>query len=250
MKFLKHLDEMSAMAGQTFLDAQDMIEDAVKCIKKFGLWNEEVVWRGFGVKPISNSWIVKVTNETRGGLGFRGGWAEEVIEVLNLLELETAPVFVTKGYDNARFFGSPRIFVPIEPFVARYNPDIDDIMGIHKKWVNNIQVGGQDPTEVAKGYVVSKNSFKAIPTAKWHESIVTTKEYYLTYPDQMLQMSKKGKFVTIKDSKDIKKYSDVVKVYNEWIAYTKWFARMRAKQNPLVLKSYREQYPPEWFEDM
>jgi hypothetical protein len=171
---------------------------------------------------------------------------------MKLLKLESGPVFVTKSLSQAGFFGRPRIFIPKDSFITRYNPDFGDIASINRATIHHAggeieQKGGQDPRDVAKGYKILNNRF---PDASDGEFILTTKDYYLAYPDQMIQLSKKSKFSKIKDKKEIKRYSDVVQIYNEWVSYLKWRAKTMVKDNPLVMKYYLKHYPKEWFNEV
>jgi len=252
MRLKSYIKEMAVEASNNWADASKLYNDAAKNIKKYGLWNDPVVWRGFG--GFGNQYIIKVTTDYG---GFRGQWSEPVKKVISLLDLDTDPIFVTKTYDQARFFGSARIFIPASDFKVYVNPDVKDIASINPKIVNiggdrEERWGGENPEEIAKGYKVTKNVFPAEGSKRNQEMIITCKEYYLSYPEQMLQFTKKSKFAKIKTVDDIKRYGDVVILYYDFESYIKWHARMRAKENKHILKNYIEtgHYPKEWFEDL
>jgi len=246
---LDHYIVDSVEAGQDIRSSMALFEDAIANIKKYDLWNDPIVWRGFGVK-VMYGWIVKVSNNRE---GFRGALSDVAREIIGALNLDTPPIFTTKHYSNARFFGRPRAFVPCGPFKTYVNPNVKDIMDVSRRttihYSDKVEERyPRDPDEVAKEYIETKNDFPDVPAGEWQEMIVTAKEYYLLYPDSFFELTKKSKFATIKSIDDIKKYGDIVKLYNEWISYVRWFVSMRAKENPNIVGTYvKDGYPEEWF---
>jgi hypothetical protein len=159
---------------------------------------------------------------------------------------------------QAKFFGSPRVFVPNDTFKTYYHPEISDLktyMDTEKTFDRNergdfIQDAktDKDPVKVAKEYTVLTNKFPTV-TQTHHEVMVSSKSYYLIYPAQMLVLTGSSRFAKIKKLEQIQKYKDVVQLYNDYTEYLRWNARRNVKDYPERVKQYNH-YPKEWFEDL
>jgi hypothetical protein len=222
--------------GSNTKEQMEIFEDALQNIKKYNLWNSQVVLRGFNKKP-SSGIIHKVTNERT---GFKGKLSEKVQKVIELLDLPSAPVFTTKESHNAKFFGPVNVFIPDGDFISYINPTVQDLMFL--------QDSGPSAEDLAEGYVKFHN--KIPKTNDYQEVIITCKSYYLVYPPQMIRLSAKSKYSTIKSPDDIKTYSDLIKLYNEWVSYMTWFIKTRLGENPNLLDYYKKDYPLEWFNEI
>jgi hypothetical protein len=215
-----------------FNESLQLFDKAIKSLNRYSLMDEDVVWRGFNMKPNPNI-IMTIANNREGWKGKIDKSADSIIQRLNL---DSQPVFVTRSHGNARFFGSSRIFVPLSPFKTYYNELISDIMHID---------GKVKPDVAAKGYIESINEFPNVGS-DWHEMIVTCDQYYLINANQMLATTAKSKFGSIKTENDIKTYGDVVKLYNEYVSYSKWQVKKRLEDRPDLLSYYKDSYPKEW----
>lgn len=238
------------VASKNTKESLDMFEDAIQCIKKFNLWNDDIVWRGFGSKAIYG-YILKISNDRS---GFRSSWNEVVLEIMKQLGI-TSPIFTTKTFNNARFFGTPRVFIPKDNFKTYVNPNVPDLRDISDRVTIHSTKGIEEryprnPIEVAKEFIQIQNGFPNTLKTDWQEMIITTSEYYLISPQSLIDFSKKGRYSKIKNISEIDKYNDVVVLYNQWKAYNKWFINARLKDNPNLLKYYSENYPKEWLNEI
>jgi len=260
MRLKDHLEEMAILKTADWNENSKMMDDCVDNIKKFNLWNEDVVWRGFNTDKKMSAFadrVVKVITDREKWRGF----STPAKQVIDALGLETTPIFVTMDMGQAMFFGGPRVFVPNDNFKTYYHPEIHDLktyMDTEKtfykdatgQYVSDAKTN-KDPVAVAKEYTFLINKFPKI-TQKHHEIMVSTESYYLIYPAQMLTITRSSRFAKIKKSDQIQKYKDIVQMYNDYTSYLRWHARMRAKNDPFILKQYlsTSHYPKEWFEDL
>lgn len=195
-----------------------MMEDAIGNIKKYQLWNSPIIWRGFRKKRIADK-IVLITNDRE---GYRDKSHSDVDKVLDGLNLKYVPVFATRIYNNARFFGEPHILVPTNNFSVFINDNVDDILVVTRDKEDTIE-------NLIKGYVEYKNEIP--PTKLNREIIFSCKSYYLISHIQLLgQHTQKSKYATIKKREDLNKYNDVVKLYNEYVSYWKWWYKQRGRE--------------------
>jgi len=257
MRLRDHLEEKAILKTDDWNENSKMMDDCVDRIKKFNLWNEDVVWRGFSTDKKGSSFgdrVVKVTIDKEKWRGF----STPSKQVIDALGLETTPIFVTMSSTQAMFFGGQRVFVPDVNFKTYYHPEIYDLktyMDTEKnfykdergQYVSDAKTD-KNPIEVAKQYIVLTNKFPNV-TEKYHEIMVSTKSYYLIYPAQMLTITRSSRFAKIKKSDQIQKYKDIVQMYNDYNSYLRWYARMRVKENPEMIKQY-SRYPKEWFVDL
>ena len=218
------------VTGDNFKGESKMFDTAFKKMKSLGILNDSVVWRGFNSgKTLGSIFLIK--NDR---VGFKGKIFDKVAQVIEKLNMKYQPIFAVKDHSSARFFGTPRIIVPGDDFISYTNPEIDDLAIINR---DDFSVD-----RAVKGYVTSND----IPGVnQFHEIILSCSEYYLINPMNMIG---KSKFSKIKTIKDIKTYGDVIQMYEDYVSYTKWFMKMRMKENPNLLDNYRKSYPEEWFD--
>lgn len=232
MRYSNYLNDSIALVSGSFTKKMETFKVAIDNIKKYNLLDSSIIWRGFKKKR-TGDFIYKIINDRS---GFRGNLEPKVQEVIDNLKLSSAPVFTTKEYNNARFFGDARVFIPDGDFISCMNPDVDDIL---------VSVREGDINKIISGYLRYVN---IIPSTKnWQELILSCKSYYLVSPQHMLILSSKGKYSTIKNIRDLKSYHDIIKLYNEYISYLKWFYNMRLKDNPKMKDYYQKNYPKDWF---
>lgn len=217
--------------GDTFIEEMKMFNIAIENIKRYRLWNSPVVWRGFNAKK--RGAISFVTNER---MGYKGNIIDKVGNVINGLNLKYQPVFTTKDYNNARFFGNPCIFIPNDTFEVYVNSEINDVM--------SIKSSDKSIEEIIDGYNKYINEIPHTTEDSWQELIVSCKSYYLIYPIQLIR-SKRSKF---KSPKDIKKYNDVAQLYDEYVSYIKQAVQNNLSNNPNLLGYYSTHYPKEWLD--
>jgi hypothetical protein len=214
--------------------------------------NARVLWKGWGSPPavfvgVDQSYhgggrIVKVNND-RGEKEFRGATlgAKTIPIVLQKLGLDTPPVFTTRSYPQAIFFGNPYIFVPSSSYTTCYNPDIFDL----------IQIKDPEKIEAAReNYVFFKN--KMPPNDADGEVIVSARRYWLVSVGSLIADTK-GKLKTFTKTENVKTYSDASEVIINYLKFRKWvvFQDLQAAQNPenRIKEFEKFNYPTEWIKD-
>lgn len=229
------------MTGDNFINESKMFDLTFKRMKSLGILNDQIVWRGFNSGKTHGS-IFLIKNDR---VGFKGKMFDKVNQVIDGLKMKYQPIFTVKGYNAARFFGSPRIVVPGDDFISYFNPEVDDLAGLGMVFDPGKTSGSfvdVDIDSIIDGYSDTKEGIPNTPES--HEIIISCSEYYLINPGQMIGKSKFGK---IKNVKDIKIYGDIIQLYSEYVAYIKWFVKMRLGENPNLLDYYKKNYPEEWF---
>lgn len=216
--------------GTSFVEEMEMFNIAIENIKHYKLWNSPIVWRGFNS---SKRGTISFINNER--MGYKGNLDDKVVSVISGLNLKYNPVFTTKDYNNARFFGNPCVFIPNDNFEAYVNSEINDIM--------SIKSSDKSSNEIVNEYNKYINEIPHTVEDTWQELIISCKSYYLVYPIQLMKFNK-GK---IKSPKEIKKYNDVVLLYNEYVSYIKQFVQKNLSNNPKLIGHYSKHYPKEWF---
>jgi hypothetical protein len=213
MKFKEYLLTDAKLKPNSTKDELSMMNTVINSIKSYGLFNSPVIWRGFNHR--TSSIVYKVTNDRSGS--YYGKQA--AMNIIKGLGLQTEPIFITRTYNNARFFGTPHIFVPDSNFISYYNKDVQDVMHVD----NNSNVD-----EIISGYVKNMNKIPA--SGNWNEIILSCKSYYLINQAHMIFHVQKSRYATIKNPGNISTYKDVVKLYNDYVSYFKWFYKQRGKE--------------------
>jgi len=210
--------------------------------------NAPVLWKGWGAPPSrligqeqsyhGGGRAVKIKND-RGEINFRGSSLGAGLgSITKKLNMDTPPVFTTRSYVHAIFFGTPYVFIPTSSYVTCYNPDVFDLIQI------------KDPEEinsVLENYIYYNN--KMPPADAKGEVIISTKEYWLVSIGSLIYDTK-GQLKIFKRAEDVKTYQDVKEAIVNYLKYTEWviYKNIQSALDPEArLKEYeRMGYPKEW----
>lgn len=189
---------------------------------------EQTIWRGFNSKV--GGLVLDVTADTAAYRGKIDDLIRTIIETLGI----KSPTFVTlKGF-NAKFFGTPMVFIPVGSYTSFSNPKLDDLTRAAD--VYNLDKpakgGGKYPfglnatkeEKVAAGKMVAKDYVKkknGIVTGNKYEIIIDIQKYRLVSVGQMITMNK-SKFNPIKKVDDLVTYGDLAKLIESFIKYEEW----------------------------
>lgn len=184
------------------LEADERVKHYTEIIEASKLLKGNVLYRGFthgrmimGKLTTPGGGVVKITSE--GGKGFRG-MTETAQEVLSQLGI-TNPTFTSFDYSKAKFFGSPYIFIPKQPYTSFQNPDLNDLVAEYA----SDKIKEKAPVEeIVDGYTKYTNS---IPGETSLEVIFDSSEYYLIDPRWLIRAFKLDREGELK----VETYNDV-----------------------------------------
>jgi hypothetical protein len=207
-----------------------------------------VLWKGWGAPPErligreqsyhGGGRVIKIEND-RGEINFRGSSLGLGLgSITKKLNMGTAPVFTTRSYIHAMFFGNPYAFIPAASYVTAHNPDVFDLISI------------KDPEKIdefIKNYTFYNN--KMPPTDAKDEVIVSTTKYWLVSISSLIYDTK-GQLKTYKKAEEVVAYQDLKEVIVNYLKYTEWviYKNIQSALDPEArLKEYeRMGYPKEW----
>lgn len=194
-------------ASSTILDALQSIEE------------HPVLWRGF--KASAPSRIIEVKNDRKtfkGRVDTADGKTDRMDAIMAEFNI-TQPTFVTTEYDQAKFFGKPRIFLPKGKYRAFHNKDIRDVgVAVSKK-----EVGTHSADAAISGFEEVRIGHFSLKD----EIIFDVDTYWLIDVEGMLDMTRARKFRQIKSVAEVRTYADVEKVVLDFLSWIEWMKRRR-----------------------
>jgi hypothetical protein len=207
--------------------------------------SDPVLWKGWSKRSDfhGSGWMVKVKSDRE---GFRGSFLPSAERVIEKLDLPGSPVFTTTDLPHSAFFGTPYVFIPIGPFTTFYNPEIWDLAQVKRN--DNLWKSVDDDkiNQVVGGYKVSNK----IPDGAKGEVIVIVDYYWLLSVGSLINETK-GKLKIISNTREVKKYGDVIEVMENYLKFYRWKLKKQIENDPAFIRVIRTwNIPKEWIREL
>lgn len=171
-----------------------LVDEAISNMKLIS--SHKIIWRGQKLPHGLYGIVYKVTNNRQGFMGKILSKVESLMFALKEIKLlNSQPIFTTRSFSNAKFFGTPYIVLPIRNFTTLYNEDVVD--SAHYEGVVE---------KAVQGYKKYENTF---PPENWNgEIVLDTDYYYLINIDKVVRELKLPY---------PEKYSDAISLLNKYL---------------------------------